>query len=87
VFPTVLRDPAEDTNTLLIGTFAKDASAEKLQAAIPSLPGEIRPRAWEASLRIGPTLEGGTVYTDDKAPVEWLIDSSIVEFAANGENR
>ena len=32
--------------------------------------------------RIGGPLEGGTVYTDDKAPVEWLIDTSIVEFAA-----
>lgn len=87
VFPTVLRDPAEDTNTLLIGTFAKDASAEKLSRAISTLPAEIRPRAWEASLRIGPPLEGGTVYTDDRAPVEWLIDSSIVEFAAKGEDR
>ena len=86
-FPTVLRDPAEDTNTLLIGTFAKDASGQKLQDAIPSLPAEIRPRAWEASLRTGPPLEGGTVYTDDRAPVEWLIDSSIVEFAASGGER
>ncbi|MFA9269625.1 MAG: spermidine synthase [Baekduiaceae bacterium] len=84
VFPTVLRDPAEDTNTLLIGTNA-DGSAEKLAAAIPSLPPEIQPRATEASMRIAPPLEGGTVYTDDKAPVEWLIDTSIVEFAAEGE--
>jgi spermidine synthase len=87
VFPTVLRDPAEDTNTLLIGTFAKDASGQKLQDAIPSLPAEIRPRAWEASLRTGPPLKGGAVYTDDRAPVEWLIDSSIVEFAASGGER
>lgn len=84
VFPTVLRDPAEDTNTLLIGTNA-DGSAEKLAAAIPSLPPEIQPRATEAAMRIAPPLEGGTVYTDDKAPVEWLIDTSIVEFAAEGE--
>ena len=25
---------------------------------------------------------GGPVYTDDKAPVEWLIDRSIVSYAA-----
>ena len=24
---------------------------------------------------------GGDVYTDDKAPVEWLIDRSIVDYA------
>ena len=29
-------------------------------------------------------LNGGAVYTDDKAPVEWLIDKSIVEYAAGG---
>ena len=33
----------------------------------------------------GPPLRGGAVYTDDRAPVEWLIDASIVKVAANGE--
>ena len=27
-------------------------------------------------------LEGGEVYTDDRAPVEWLIDKSIVDYAS-----
>ena len=26
-------------------------------------------------------LTGGPVYTDDKAPVEWLIDRSILGYA------
>ena len=30
---------------------------------------------------------GGRVYTDDVAPVEWLIDTSIVKVAAEGERR
>ena len=85
VFPTVLRDPAEDTNTLLIATFREGAGAERLTNAIASLPLGIRPRAAEASGRIEPRLEGGSVYTDDRAPVEWLIDASIVEVAARGE--
>ena len=34
--------------------------------------------------RIAPRLRGGTVYTDDRAPVEWLVDKSIVEYAAGG---
>jgi hypothetical protein len=29
-----------------------------------------------------PPLRGGEVYTDDRAPVEWLIDRSLVEYAA-----
>jgi spermidine synthase len=32
--------------------------------------------------RLRPPLEGGEVYTDDRAPVEWLIDRSLVEYAA-----
>jgi spermidine synthase len=84
VFDTVLRDPAEPTNTLLIGTDGP-ASAERLAAAIPGLPAPLRPRALDAVARIGPRLAGGRVYTDDHAPVEWLIDASIVEVAAEGE--
>ena len=29
-----------------------------------------------------PALPGGEVYTDDRAPVEWLIDRSILGYAA-----
>jgi hypothetical protein len=32
--------------------------------------------------RLMPPLEGGEVYTDDRAPVEWLIDRSLMEYAA-----
>ena len=84
VFPTVLRDPAEDTNTLLIASEG-DASAQKLEAKVDDLPAELQPRAQEAAARIAPRLKGGSVYTDDRAPVEWLIDASIVEVAARGE--
>ena len=28
-----------------------------------------------------PALTGGTVYTDDKAPVEWLTDLSLAHYA------
>jgi spermidine synthase len=29
-----------------------------------------------------PALSGGEVYTDDRAPVEWLVDRSLLEYAA-----
>ena len=35
--------------------------------------------------RLAPRLRGGRVYTDDVAPVEWLVDTSIVQVAADGE--
>jgi spermidine synthase len=58
VFPAVRRDPAEATNTILVG------GSRLLRQ------------------RLAPALPGGTVYSDDRAPVEWLIDRSLVEYAA-----
>ena len=81
-FPNVLRDPIEPTNTLLVAS-AAPLSAEKVRAA--ELPLELRPIAAEVAGRLEAPLPGGEVYTDDLAPVEWLIDKSIVEYAAGGE--
>jgi hypothetical protein len=80
VFPSVLRDPIEPTNTLLIGTGAP-ASAANLTRAAREFPPELRAVAEIEAARIGLRLSGGTVYTDDKAPVEWLIDRSILGYA------
>ena len=82
VFPTVLRDPIEDTNTLLAGSEAP-ASAARLAAAAGRLPRRLRQLAEREAQRIGARLPGGTVYTDDRAPVEWLIDRSILGYAAS----
>jgi spermidine synthase len=81
VFPTVLRDPIEDSNTLLLGTEAP-ASADRLREAIPGLTSELRSPGLREASRVGPRLPGGDVYTDDRAPVEWLIDRSILGYAA-----
>jgi len=83
-FPHVVRDPIEDTNTLIVAS-ERPLSAARLRGAVPSLPPDLRSTALAAAARIGPPLRGGTVYTDDKAPVEWLIDKSIVDYAAGGE--
>jgi spermidine synthase len=81
VFAHVARDPIEDTNTILAASDA-DISPRRLRAALPSLPAVLRPSASEAAARVEGPLPGGTVYTDDKAPVEWLVDQSIVHYAA-----
>jgi spermidine synthase len=81
VFPTVIRDPIEDTNTLLLASEGP-ASGERLAVAVPGLPGDLRVLAARESGRIGPRLDGGEIYTDDRAPVEWLIDRSILGYAA-----
>ncbi len=81
---TVVRDPSEPTNTMLVGTDAP-VSAGALRAAIPRMPDDLQPVADAAAGRLEAPLRGGRVYTDDVAPVEWLIDASIVQVAARGE--
>jgi spermidine synthase len=83
VFPHVARDPIEELNTLLVAA-ETPPSAATLRRAAPTLPADLRPLALAAAARLGPALEGGEVYTDDRAPVEWLIDASIVEEATRG---
>ena len=81
VFPHVMRDPIEDTNTLIVAS-ERPLSAERLRDAVPGLAPELRGTALQAARRLEPPLRGGAVYTDDKAPVEWLIDKSIVDYAS-----
>jgi spermidine synthase len=85
VFPHVLRDPIEDTNTLIVASEAP-LSAGRLRDAVATLPAGLRGTALAAAGRLQAPLRGGDVYTDDKAPVEWLIDKSIVDYAAGGED-
>ena len=80
-FPHVMRDPIEDTNTLLVASRVP-LSGDRIDQAAPKLPVDLRPTAYAAAARLEPPLEGGDVYTDDKAPVEWLIDKSIVDYAS-----
>jgi spermidine synthase len=83
-FGTVVRDPVSSENTVLAGSTG-DLSAARLQRAARSLPPDLAAVAAAAANRLAPSLRGGDVYTDDRAPVEWLIDASIVHVAAEGQ--
>uniref|UniRef100_A0A6J5ZXC0 Unannotated protein n=1 Tax=freshwater metagenome TaxID=449393 RepID=A0A6J5ZXC0_9ZZZZ len=85
-FKTVLRDPSERVNTILLGANGP-ASAGQLATAAGSaaMPPPLRPIALETSRRLQSPIPGGDVYTDDLAPVEWLIDGSILKVAAEGQ--
>jgi hypothetical protein len=45
------------------------------------VPGEVRTVSTLTADRLEDGLDGGAVYTDDRAPVEWLVDSSLLEYA------
>jgi spermidine synthase len=81
VFPAVGRDEVQSTNTMGVASTAR-LSAARLRAAAPRLPADLRGLANRAAARLRPALPGGSVYTDDRAPVEWLVDASIVKYAA-----
>ena len=79
VFPYVARDPIESKTSLVM------ASERPLNAiGMLDVPGPLLDLAQEQQLQ--PGLRGGSVFTDDRAPVEWLIDASIVKYAA-GESK
>jgi spermidine synthase len=82
VFPWVVRDPSEPTNTLLAAS-AAPITAQRLRASAQTLPAELGSKALAAAARLAPALGRGPVYTDDLAPVEWLVDESIIGYVAH----
>ncbi len=80
-FSTVVRFAIEDTNTLLVASEAP-LSPTGIERAARQAPA-LAPLARRAAAQTRPALSGGRVFTDDRAPVEWLIDASIVGYAAD----
>jgi spermidine synthase len=80
VFQAVARDLVSDSNSLVMAS-TEPVSAGRLVADRPGLPSALVPLANQVAPRMGPALRGGQVYTDDKAPVEWLTDLSILQYA------
>lgn len=70
------RDPITATSTVLLGVTATDPRDQLRRAAL-SAPSDLAPVLTQTAERLSPGLRGGKVYTDDRAPVEWLIDTSL----------
>jgi len=78
VLTSVLRDPVEQTNTLLVGSKAPLAAQRLAITAQDVLRGDLRDLGEIDAARLEPILSGGSVFTDDRAAVEWLVDRSII---------
>jgi len=82
-FRHVARYAIAETSTLLVASDVAP-SRERLQAAAAEADPALRPLLEDTAAGLEPALRGGRVFTDDRAPVEWLIDASIVRYAASG---
>jgi spermidine synthase len=81
VFPVVVRDVFSPTNSLLIAS-TEGLSGARILTAHTVLPTGLDALGAAVGERLGPALHGGSVYTDDLAPVEWLTDLSILQYAS-----
>ena len=80
VYPHVMRDVITDTNTLMVASRVPlDPDALRSDLVAPGL----RFTARDQAARLEEPLTGGEVYTDDHAPVEWLIDRSFLDYASD----
>ncbi len=70
------RDPVTRTSTVLLGTSGQDPRGQ-LRSAAANAPRELEDLFEKTAGRLLPGLTGGKVYTDDRAPVEWLVDTSL----------
>ncbi len=79
-FPVVIRDPVSATSSLVLGCTVPFSPLRR-SAARAAIPSSLRSLAELVAGRLAPALGGGAVYTDDRAPVEWLTDLSILRYA------
>jgi spermidine synthase len=78
--PFVDSEAFDQTNTWLLGAMRRPRPA-RILAARWLLAPPLDPLASAAARRLRPAPTGGAVYTDDHAPIEWLIDRSLLDYA------
>ena len=88
VFPTVhTLDVPNSYNTILVAT-VQPTAPENLMANLSLLPDTaspiLRAALQDASASIVPTVASDLVLTDDRAPVEWLVNSMVVDYFLEG---
>jgi spermidine synthase len=85
VFPQVLTWQALKLNQLVLG-FDRPISNARLGAAVGRTPARIRVLTRLLTGHAQPAAPSADPWTDDRAPVEWVTDRMILEYAARGAN-
>jgi spermidine synthase len=82
--PNVLRDPVTETNTMLAASADRISPGNILLATKGGgspIPRGLDELATDTAVRIRDPLTGGDVWTDDHAPVEWIVNLSLLDYA------
>jgi len=85
VFPQVLTWQALKLNQLVLG-FDRPVSQARLREAVTRTPERIRVLTQLLAAHAQPAAPSSEPWTDDRAPVEWVTDRMILEYAARGAN-
>ena len=84
VFPSVYTFETGPFNQLVVAT-KKLTRATDLTDRTGAMPPKVAQLAREVTPYLVDVQPGGAVLTDDKAPVEWLTDQMIVNYATQGQ--
>ena len=80
VFPSVYSFSVGQFNQLVVAT-KQPAAASDLSGRSTLMPPGVARLAREVSAKMEEVQPGGTILTDDEAPVEWLTDQMIIHYA------
>jgi hypothetical protein len=81
--PETLAWPVLRFNTLVLGS-TRPLTTAAIEARSRTLPHDLLPLRPLLLRELHPLAAARTPWTDDRAPVEWVTDRMIVEFAAEG---
>jgi spermidine synthase len=82
-FPAVWAWQALRFNQIVVG-LTRDMPRSEIQERLNAVRGDLAPLARLAARELTPAETSGDPWTDDHAPVEWITDRMIVEYAAEG---
>jgi spermidine synthase len=82
-FPQVLTWQALKLNQLVLG-FDRPISQARLRAAVGRTPARIRVLTRLLASHARTAAPSSRPWTDDRAPVEWVTDRMVLEYAAHG---
>lgn len=83
VFPTVVEARYDDFNSLVFG-FAGPVDEATIRTRLTSVTGLPSTAALRLEKRMRMVAPGGTILTDDHAPIEWITDRALLTYLQEG---